>query len=290
MRQLYLENAAGERIDLNAPGSIIASKLKGFGLMRAPTSSDLSHGFFVVTDDTHHPQESVGFDLNFVGANPYEQYRELVHWLAAASELRLVYKPYGTEEYCRRVRLTGLEKSELNQVGWLTTPAEFEAYTPWYSSEYLDLSFSGAAPTSMRYDFAYTAELTYGSDAAGSFSAQAVNRGHSPADLRLEIRGQMADPEVRLTDAATGEQYGRLKVYADFAADDTLILDSDYADTRIYRLRADGSTEDLMNALDLSVEPVLRIPQGRTCNLQIVSLGEMNITPSASAKSYYWSV
>lgn len=290
MRQLYLENAAGERVDLNDPRSIVASNLKGFGIVRAPAMVSLTHGFFAVTDEKEQPQESCGFDLNFVGADSYADYRAFVSWLSAASELRLVYEPYGDTEFFRRVKVTTLSKTEQNKVRWLVCEFDLVCLTPWYASTYLDVRCSGSAAGTMRYPFAYSAQLIYGTDAAGSYAAQVTNPGHAPADLTLEITGRCADPEIRLTDAGTGEVYGRLKIYADFDEGDTLVVDTDYTDTRIYRRAQNGSTEDLMNAVDLSSDPVLRIPQGATCDLQIISSAELSITPSASAKSYYWSV
>ena len=69
------------------------------------------------------------------GTTPYRKYQSFYKFISRAP-LTLLYYPHGleTEPYRRRVRVTKLEKTELNEYGVLDCDIEFMPYTPWYQT------------------------------------------------------------------------------------------------------------------------------------------------------------
>jgi hypothetical protein len=64
---------------------------------------------------------------------PYTQYREFYSFIDS-TPLQLLYYPNGlnTTEYRKRVRVSKLDKSEINEYGVLDCDIDFISYTPWY--------------------------------------------------------------------------------------------------------------------------------------------------------------
>lgn len=67
------------------------------------------------------------------GTTPYQKYLSFTKFICR-TPLTLLYYPHGlgTEPYRRRVRVTKLEKTEINEYGVLDCDIEFMPYTPWY--------------------------------------------------------------------------------------------------------------------------------------------------------------
>ena len=103
VRKFYLENAAGERRDLNGKERVWFTEPVGLGITLAQSYADLGYGFFSPISTNSDPQQQPGGTMTFTGPEPYADYRELVNWMSAAEGLELVYLPYGSEEYRRKI-------------------------------------------------------------------------------------------------------------------------------------------------------------------------------------------
>lgn len=68
-------------------------------------------------------------------STPYQKYLNFYKFISRAP-LTMLYYPHGasTTPYRRRVRVTKLEKTELNEYGVLDCDIEFMPYTPWYQT------------------------------------------------------------------------------------------------------------------------------------------------------------
>ena len=209
MRKFYLQNRRGERYDLNGALGIYASEPGGLGFSLSPIFADLSHGFFASVADANDPQGTPGFKITFT-RHAYTLYQKLIDWLAAEQNaVTLCYDPTGSQEYMMDITIASLVKTELNALGWLECPCSFYARSPWYRPVPTSLTVTSAGTDSaMRYDYRYTEDLIYGSDATSSISGILSGAGHIPWALELTYHGAATNPRIRLTGNLTGKTYG----------------------------------------------------------------------------------
>lgn len=289
-RKFYLENAAGERRDLNGRDRIYFTEPVGLGITLAQSYADLGSGFFSPISTGSEPQQQPGGTLNFTGPEPYADYRELINWMSEADELVLVYVPYGTEEFYRRVDINYLSKGELNFVRWLTVPISFNTLTPWYRATPSKLTLAVTEGNELRYPYYYTEDLIYGSNSTAAMSADIAKGGHVPAAIRLSYTGSILNPRISLIGAQTGKTYGICSIGAQLGKSDTLEFSTLQRDSYARMRTANGAVVDLLDELDLSAEPFFRIPLSEPCTLEISADGAFSGTADLQIYYYYRSV
>ena len=286
IRKLWFQNAAGFRWSLNGERGVYASNLSGLGMTLAPSYADLSRGFFVPVSDEAEPQASIPFTLWFT-RNPYDIYQDLVNWITAAGTLTIVYNPTGKQEYWRDVTINFLQKSELNEVGWLEIPCSFLCNTPWYLPTPTSLSLeSGGTDESKRYDYYYTEDLRYGNDSSATLSGTIAGAGHVPGSLDLTYYGAITNPKIRLVGNITGKTYGICSVSVTLAPSDTLKVSTRYENSYVKRISANGVETDLLDALDLSTTPFFHIPVDEPCTISVEA--DAAFTGLADLLIYYY--
>lgn len=286
IRKISLRNAAGERWGLNGDRGVYASGLSGFGFTLAPTFADLSRGFFVSVSDESEPQSTIPFTITFT-RKPYETYQTFVNWLAAASQITVVYAPAGDQEYCRDVMVNFLQKGEKNAVDWLEIPCSFFCQTPWYlpTPSFLDLGTAGA-DESKRYDYAYTEDLIYGVDSSASLSGIIPGAGHVPGSLDLTYYGAITNPRIRLVGNVSGKTYGICSMQTVLADRDILKISTRYEDAFAKKILPSGAEVDLLDTLDLSTTPFFHIPVDEPCTISIEA--DAAFTGRADMLIYYY--
>lgn len=286
IRKLSLQNAAGERFRLDGTDGVFASNLAGFGFSLNPELTDLSRGFFKDIGSEFEPQQQIPFTVTFT-RNAYQVYRRFVDWLASAASLKLVYQPYGDIEFFRDVTLSYIQKGELNVVRWLEAPCSVLCLTPWYLPSPTVLSLdNGNAETIKRYPYTYTEDLRYGSDNMAALSGTIFPSGHIPGALDISYSGGIVNPRIRLTGNVSGRTYGVCAIATSFEASDTLRFSSRYEKSFVSKISADGSEVDLLDHLDLTIEPFFHIPVDEPCTLSIDS--DSPIPGTATVQVYYY--
>ena len=289
MRKLFFQNRSGERVDLNSR-TLLASDLSGFGVSYAPVYADLGSGFFAAVETTLFPQPSLGFTLNFVGAQAYADYRSLVSWLAAAGDLVLVYIPYGDEEYLCRVDIAQIDKAELNKLGWLVSPCEFKALSPWYRTVTTSVDMVTESAEAVRYPYSYTAELRFGAETMAEFQATLYPGGQQPAGFVLKYVGAISNPVIRLEGVSTGKTYAVCALNYQFGAADVLEFSTLPDDNHIRCLTPTGEQIDLIDKVNPTVEPFAQLPLNEACAVSIESSSLFAGTASVDVYYYYRTV
>lgn len=263
-----------------------ASDISGMGFTLDPDFANLGRGFFTLSDDEAEPQAPIAYTFTFT-QNPYSEYQAFVDWVLASGKLTLIYNPTGTQEYCRNVYLASLEKGELNQMGWLEVPCRFLCETPWYlpvpSSMALEVE---DATTIKRYHYQYTDALKYGSDGYPALSATVPNSGHIPAAVEIAYHGKIVNPVIRLTGKLSGQTIGVCAIGATLENADTLKVSTRYEDSYVKKVSAGGAVTDLLDALDLRLNPFFRIPVSEPCEISIES--DESISGRAELLIYYY--
>lgn len=269
IRKVYLQNAEGKRFSLNGEKGVYVSSLAGFGFTLSPTYADLSRGFFVAVNGESEPQGTVPFTIYFT-RNAYTAYQSFVDWLATAGTITLCYNPTGEQEYLRIVDVNFLQKSELNEVGWLEVPCSFFCKTPWYKPYATVLALEGAGvDTGKRYDYYYDEDLFYGVGSSGSLSGVFRGGGHVPGALEMTYYGAISNPKIRLVGNVSGKTFGLCSIETVLGASDRLKYSSRYEESYVRKVAADGTVTDLLDALDLSSTPFLHIPVDEPVTLSI---------------------
>ena len=133
MRKFYFLNSSGERWPLLGEKGVYLTDPTGLGVTLAQTYADLQNGFFVGVSSANEPQSAPHATLLFVRP-AYAAYRQLINWLAAAGDLELVYCPYGTEEFHRRVDVQAISKGELDEHAFLACELSLLARSPWFKA------------------------------------------------------------------------------------------------------------------------------------------------------------
>ena len=303
-RKLYLQRGlSGERWDLNGESGVYATDLAGLGVSLAPSFYDLGDGFFQINDEHKHPQGSPTFTSVFV-SSPYATYRRMANWIMASPELYLVYKPYGNDEYLRRVTLSFLTKGEMDLLGHLNVPTAVLAMTPWFIPTPTEMSLTTLTGPRKAYlwdeeeqdwGYRYSDDLRYPGDTPGDMSAQIVPAGHQPAAILLRYHGVLVNPTLRLVGLTSGKTYGICSLTArgglTLGASDTLDYSSHKTDQHLLRVAADGQVTDLLPKVDLSRgTPYFRAPNTEAAVFRIESPAAITGEAELTVNYYYGTV
>ena len=287
MRKFSILSESGDSYPLNGERGVYLSEPSGLGYSLSPSYADLSNGFFLLVGDVAEPQSILSYKLTFTGKNPYELYRSFIGWLSAAGRLTLAYRPDSAQTYYRDVNINYIQKAELTLTRWLEVPVSMYGLTPWYTPTpiilQLEASDEGA---DKRYDYEYGDDLRYGADSTAAFSALVVNGGHVPAAMHLEYRGAITNPTVRLIGMVSGKTHGVCSIRATLVESDTLLISTKSTDSYAIRRSAHGVKTDLLDVLDLSLNPFFKIPVDEPCILTVEA--DSAIVGTADLEIYYY--
>ncbi|MBQ9685059.1 MAG: hypothetical protein IJV41_00735 [Oscillospiraceae bacterium] len=286
MRKFYLENAAGDRIDLNGASRIHLTDPAGLGLTLTPAYADLKNGFFRAVSADSEPQSSFTATLTFPKPAPYPRWKTFVDWCSRSGHLYLVYRPYEDIEYYREVEISYFSKGELSRNGWLEIPASFFCLTPWYRKDPTTLEMLNSEGSAIRYSYRYTSQLIYGADSAAVLAGTVYPGGHLPGSVRLRYFGEILNPKIRLTGNVSGKTYGLCSVEGALVSGDTLELSTLYLDSHIRRIAADGTVTDLLDAVSLASEPFFHVPTDEPSTLSVEA--DAVFTGSAELEVFYY--
>lgn len=133
MRYFSLINNSGETLDITTK-TIFFNEIAGLGFEEETSFRHVGETWWLNT--ASYRQKPIAGKLTFTdfeNAEPYVEFRKFYKFITKAP-LQLVYFPDGLsgKEYRRKVRVTKLEKSELNTYGVFDESVEFMPYTPWY--------------------------------------------------------------------------------------------------------------------------------------------------------------
>lgn len=290
MRKFYFLNDSGERWPLQGEKGVYLTDPTGLGVSLAQTYADLQNGFFVGVSSANEPQSAPHATLLFVRP-AYATYRQLINWLAAAGSLELVYCPFGSDEFHRRVDVQAISKGELDEHAFLSCELSMLARSPWFKAAAARLEISSeTVDESLRYDIVYTDDLIYGEDATSSLSGTLHPNGHVPAAISVTFYGGAASPVISLTGQLTGKLYGACRISDTLAVGETLLFSSDYLDSHVYKLTAQGETVDLLAKIDISGDPFFRLPLTEPCTLTIAAQAAISGAADVEVFYYYRSV
>lgn len=130
VRKFRLINSDGASYDFMLKTNFLHSP-KGLGFNRKNTFLTLGDRFVRVNKDITQPGPSG--TIAFIGNGNYDVYNKYHAFtqFIGKEPLKLKYSPNGTE-YTMNVVVKKLEKTEINEQGYLDCDIEFAGLTPWY--------------------------------------------------------------------------------------------------------------------------------------------------------------
>ena len=260
MRKFWFENEYGERISLQSDALFLYLPA-GLGFAENREYGQADYGFHEVTDEVFSPAQVSG-TLVFK-KEPYAAYRKTADWLACAEGLRLVYVPYGRDEYYMDVQVDVLDKSELTGTGWLEAPIKMTGLTPWYARLPLAFTFTEAPENDYkRYPFGYAYQYTV-SGKPGEIDIGALD-GHFDGGVGLYAAGPLVSPVLTLKNTETGEVYGKLDLSGvTIEEGEQLVYSSRVRGAGVWRQK-EGKKTDLVDKAELyaGIPVYMRAPVG----------------------------
>ncbi len=143
-RHFTLRNGSGDICNITTT-SILFHDLNGLGYEREDAYRRVGDRFVLVASGLR--QQTISGKVALTGDDPYESYFNFVQF-CNNTPLILIYQPNPSMEgqkhigettdivsgipYERNVRVRRMEKTEINQYGYLDVGIEFDCLTPWY--------------------------------------------------------------------------------------------------------------------------------------------------------------
>lgn len=284
MRQFWIQNDRGESWDLNGPDGVILALPAGLGARWTVKTADLGHGFFRELETDAVPAEPVTGELNFLPPLAYPTYRAFARFAAGSAELRLVYCPFGSDEFTCLGRLEYLQKGELAQTAILNVPVSFIPFTPWYQPRDLELTMTEASSDAWVLDESpFSDDLVFASSDVGSWAVEIPPSGDQPASLVFTFDGAAAGPVLTLTGVNSGTEYGRCAVDAEVTG---LRFSTKYLDSYV----TDGAGADLIDDVSPGHDPFFRVPMTEPCVLRLSASAALTGSAQVAVNYYFRSV
>lgn len=200
MRYIKLKNSAGAEYDITSKNALFHD-IQGLGFSEDGQYKAI--GDVWVLNSVSNQQSPISGDICFgYEGDPYGTFNIFANFIRE-TPLTFLYFPKGLTGKCyrKRVRVSSLEKGELNEYGVLDCPVEFLPQTPWYEEVSRETKASevdvdtpgwvwgGTSPTSLPLVFEPSSDVT---------KRRARFRGEYIKFVQLESYTSKKNP-VRLT-------------------------------------------------------------------------------------------
>lgn len=171
MRYIKLKNSAGAEYNITSKNALFHD-IQGLGFSEDGQYKAI--GDVWVLNSVSSQQSPISGDICFgYEEDPYGTFNTFANFIREAP-LTFLYFPKGLTGKCyrKRVRVSSLEKGELNEYGVLDCPVEFLPQTPWYEEVSIETSASekdvntpgwvwgGTSPTSLPLVFEPSSDVT----------------------------------------------------------------------------------------------------------------------------------
>lgn len=291
VRKVSFENQNGQRINCLLRSSFL-NDLRGLGYSDDVNYISYADGFYKPIKRQNR-QSSITGILSFLDrATAYSDYRTLTEWITSAERgnedgsIKMIYQPYGNDEYQKDVILSSISKGEIDTGGFLSCDVVLEGLTPWYTTDALDIDFS--EPTG-DYTSRYSRTFSYVYLISGtSLTATFTLTGAMEGRYTLEVSGTFSSPIVELFDSH-GELIGYLEAAgATISSGEQLIVSTMPGQIKCVK-RTSGGDIDLTDLIAIrdGVDVYFSIPGDEQVTLRVRASGATNLTGDLDLYSFY---
>ena len=310
MRRFKLVNSAGEELDITTK-EVFFHEPSGLGFEEDNDFRQI--GDFWLLNRTGRNQGTVSGNLIFTdygNDGPYDKYWTFAKF-AGKTPLTLFYNPYRSiineddeedkDSYRRTVRVSRLEKTELENTGALNCPVEFSCYTPWYKIITKDYRLEDPEEGAEDHGFIFgdsTADpivppLVFEPTAAQELAgvSPTIFRYEDPVGFTMDDIEFLTDCPAKITifgpllnpswvhrvingDRAEVAGSGGFSSTVTLEEGDQLVIDGTAGNYAIYRLNANGTKTDLYSKRDF----------GQTCFINLkAGINQLSVTSSTGS-------
>lgn len=208
MRYIKLKNSAGVEYDITSKNALFHD-IQGLGFSEDGDYKAI--GDVWVLNSVSSQQSPISGDICFgYEEDPYGTFNTFANFIRE-TPLTFLYFPKGLGGTCymKRVRVSSLEKGELNEYGVLDCPVEFLPQTPWYEEVSIETSalekdvntpgwvWGGTSPTSLPLVFEPSTDVTKRrARFRGEYikSVQVKSNTSKKNPVRLTLSGPLMNP------------------------------------------------------------------------------------------------
>lgn len=292
LREFYLENAHGERLNLNRFDFEFLHTVKGLGYEKTLKVKQIGSHFEIV--NTAKDMQSIPASVHFTAPNAYEKYFDFVQF-CSVEPLTLIYNPEKFVQtlnddtiagYRRKCILTKIEKSGYTHgYGEMSCPVTFSCLTPWYSEVSVQTTASEAAETKVYNN--YTFPISFSSVKTNTVEIISDSNIDTGSPCTLKIYGPITNPAwtlyVENKEAATGS------VTATIPDGHYLVVDTINGRTIKHYDGADNLVGDLYQQANFNEVRFLMLKNGKN-RITVTSQGGESVKLSLEAHIEYASV
>lgn len=246
IREFWLTNANGSKYSLNSVDESFLHQPQGLGFNVSLTTVRLEFNDLIVSEDYQLPP--IEGELLFQGKRDevYQKYFEFIRFLSM-KPINLHYlPPNAVESYRCLVRVTALEKTEVNaRDKMLHCPIQMFRQTMWYGDEPNILDANNQTSEGKLYPL----DRPYAYGAISAKNMRLYNDGMADAPLKIEIFGRVTDVSYSLYDFE-GIKYGATKIIGTY---DYVMVNSDILGELIVLERDGSNIPNSVNYQDLTV-------------------------------------
>lgn len=275
----------GERLDLMLKSSFL-SEPTGLGFSETKEYISPSDGFFYEIN-SNYSQPKISAQVIFLDLkNAYADFRKMATWINKQEDLKLVYRPYGSDDFFMNVKISEFSKAEITPEGYLACDITFDGLSPWFSQTPLTLNFQKSSSGTKRYTYKY--QYVYGvSRTPGSVDFQID--GDFEGGVEFTAQGLAVSPILTLKRKDNGKVLGKMDLTGtSIAQGEKLIFSSTSNNSGIW-LEKGGVRKNIIDSavLQEGVELFFKAPRNTSLTLSFEVSGIIEGSTTVNIYSYW---
>ena len=275
----------GERLDLMLKSSFL-SEPTGLGFSEAKEYISPSDGFFYEIN-SNYSQPKISAQVVFLDLkNAYADFRKMATWINKQDDLKIVYRPYGSDDFFMNVKISEFSKAEITPEGYLACDITFDGLSPWFSQTPLTLNFQKSSSGTKRYTYKY--QYVYGvSRTPGSVDFQID--GDFDGGVEFTAQGLAVSPILTLKRKDNGKVLGKMDLTGtSIAQGEKLIFSSTSNNSGIW-IEKNGERKNIIDSavLQEGVELFFKAPRNTSLTLSLEVSGVIEGSTTVNVYSYW---
>lgn len=254
VRSFTLINEYGLEYSLDDAGKTgLLTAPKGLGYSFSVNYIDIGDAF--IRTKMKAKQGTVSGSLVFGSSKPYDVYGKFCKYVRESKELRLTYRPPGSQTaYYRDVDLVKIDKTEIEN-GVLKCAVEFYCRSLFYSNTKNNFVVS-TVEGELRYTVTWPARYNDYSERTITLS----NTGDVDAPFTLLLDGYCENPKVTLL--KDGKESACVKFPLILQTGEKIMYSSLDDNMYVYKVDAAGNKTNIIQLLDINYDNFFKIPKG----------------------------
>ena len=209
-------------------------------------------------------QKQINGTANF---SSYDNFLSFVNFIESSTSLKFVYIiPFkdGQKKYIKDVKIQSLEKTQMQQNGFISEPIVFDCLSLWYEQTVAIYDMK-AKENEIRWNFKWDSRFAN----YDTRNLQYINTGHVEAPILVEIEGYVQNPKIELF--VEGELIQTVTFNVEIERYEKLLYGTKENEFYIKKQNTDGTLTSLfsLDIIDFKNDNVIRLPINKSCELRL---------------------